>query len=318
MPVNKAVKLPFYGLLFCASLLLSGCGLLLSSPNPLTGMDIPRRVELSSVPFFSQGDDLCGPASMSMVLNYRGQSLTPEKLEPLIYVPGRKGALQAEMLAVTRRLGFIPYVIEPRLETLARELNAGNPVVILQNLGLSWYPKWHYAVVIGYDLERDVFILRTGFTARKEMSRHWFTRYWAAAGGWGMVAMPVDTLPATADEDKYLASVAALERLQKWSQIRTAYKTAIRAWPDSFIAHLGLGTTYYRLHDLPHARELYMKALALNPDSAIAHNNLAQTLLEMGQLKSAREHAQTAVAIGGRSANQFRETLRQIESARPN
>ena len=25
-------------------------------------------------------------------------------------------------------------------------------LLVLQNLGLSWLPRWHYAVVVGYDL----------------------------------------------------------------------------------------------------------------------------------------------------------------------
>jgi hypothetical protein len=315
----KAVKRAFYGLLFSTGFfLLSGCGLLMTTPNPLQELPIPRHVELTDVPFFTQGDDLCGPASISMVLNYRGQHLTPEKLEPLIYIPGRKGSLQAEMLAVTRRFGYIPYVIKPNLTALAQEINSGNPVVILQNLGLSWYPKWHYAVVVGYDIDRDIFILRTGDTSRKEMSRHWFMRYWAGSGNWAMVAMPPDQLPATAEEHDYVSSVAALERLSKWSQIATAYQTAIKAWPKSFFAHLGLGTAYYHQHKLALARDNYLKAVELQPDSAVAHNNLAQTLLELGQVKLARQHALKAVSLGGKSADQFRQTLQEIDSAKSN
>ena len=315
----KAVKRTFYGLLFFSFLvLLSGCGLLITTPNPLQGLSIPRNVELTRVPFFTQGDDLCGPASISMVLNYRGMSLTPQKLEPLIYIPGKKGSLQTEMLAVTRRFGYIPYVIEPNLVAMAKEVSAGNPVVILQNLGLSWYPKWHYAVVVGYDIDRDIFILRTGNTDRKEMSRHWFSRYWAGSDNWAMVVMPPNKLPATADEHNYVSSVAALERLGEWSQIATAYQTAVKAWPKSFIAHLGLGTAYYHLHKLRLARDNYLVAVDLEPKSAVAHNNLAQTLLELGQVKQAREHALRAVALGGNSVDQFQQTLQEIEAASQN
>ena len=315
----KAVKRTFYGLLFSFGfLLLGGCGLLITTPNPLQDLPLPHHVELSRVPFFTQGDDLCGPASISMVLNYRGQNLTPQKLEPLIYIPGKKGSLQTEMLAVTRRFGYIPYVIEPNLVALAKEISDGNPVVILQNLGLSWYPKWHYAVVVGYDIDRDILILRTGNTDRKEMSRHWFSRYWAGSDNWAMVAMPPDQLPATAEERNYVSSVAALERLSEWSQITTGYQTAIKAWPKSFIAHLGLGTAYYHQHKLSLARDNYLIAVNLEPESAIAHNNLAQTLLELGQVKLAREHALKAIALGGNSVDQFRQTLQEIDAASSN
>jgi hypothetical protein len=34
-----------------------------------------------------------------------------------------------------------------------REVAAGNPVLVLQNLSFAWAPVWHYAVVMGYDAD---------------------------------------------------------------------------------------------------------------------------------------------------------------------
>ena len=76
------------------------------------------------------------------------------KLTDQVYVPARKGSLQIEMLAAARRNGTLAFVIPNRLEALLEELEAGNPVLVLLNLGLSWIPSWHYAVAIGYDLDR--------------------------------------------------------------------------------------------------------------------------------------------------------------------
>jgi len=57
------------------------------------------------------------------------------------------------MIAAARRNGFVAIELAPNLSDLLAEIAAGNPVVVLQNLALDWYPAWHYAVAIGYDLK---------------------------------------------------------------------------------------------------------------------------------------------------------------------
>ena len=130
-------------------------------------------VELTAVPFFPQEEFQCGPAALTTVLNWSGTQLTPENLAPQVYLPGRQGSLQVELLAATRRHGRIPYVLRPELETLINEVRAGHPVVVLQNLAFNWYPKWHYAVVVGFDLQNDKIILRSGREQRQVLGhRH--------------------------------------------------------------------------------------------------------------------------------------------------
>lgn len=316
MSCTEAVKRLLYGLVVSAGLLLlPGCGLFLSTPGPLTELDAPRKTELTTVPFFPQGDDLCGPASMSMMMNHRGRQLTPGQLEPLIYVPGKRGALQAEMMASARRFGFVPYVIEPELTALINEVAAGNPVLVLQNLGLGWLPKWHYAVVIGYDIERDEITLHSGITERLVMSSKRFMHHWRGSSYWAMVTSPPDRLPTTARELPYLESVASLERLGQWATIETAYESALGKWSKSFYAHLGTGTAAYHLGKLHKAREYYEAAVDLKPSAAVAHNNLAQVLLELGKNRLALRHARKAVSLDGQAIDSYRETLRQVEAA---
>ena len=71
---------------------------------------------------------------------------------PQVYLPERKGSLQVEMLAAARRHGMVSYQLAPRFEDMMREIAAGTPVVVLQNLGV-FSSGWHYAVAIGYDYQ---------------------------------------------------------------------------------------------------------------------------------------------------------------------
>ena len=71
---------------------------------------------------------------------------------------------------------------------------------VLQNLGLGWYPKWHYAVVVDFDLSKGEIILRSGADARHIVSMQLFERTWQRGDFWAMVSMPPGRLPHTARE----------------------------------------------------------------------------------------------------------------------
>jgi len=129
-------------------------------------VDLPPRTELAAVPFFPQIDYYCGPSSLAMMLQAAGVDVKPEALVDQVFLPGRKGSLQVEMLAAARRDGLIAYEIEPRVTDLLRELAAGTPAIV-ENYGtFSWFPVWHYSVVVGYDLPELEVIRRSGTRAR--------------------------------------------------------------------------------------------------------------------------------------------------------
>ncbi len=294
--------------------LLSGC-----ATTPQTdrvrasarfGQEITR---VSGVPFFPQKAYQCGPASLAMALSWSGVRVTPDQLTPEVYLPGRRGSLQAEMVAAARRNGRIAYVIKPGLPSLLTELGAGNPVVILENLGLSWYPVWHYAVVVGTNVAGDEVTLRSGDAARQRMPLGLFERTWARSGDWGLLVLPPNRLPAAAQRRPYLKAVAAMERLKHFRQARIAYATALRRWPDSLVARVGLGNACYALKDLAGAEAAYRTAARQHPGSGIAYNNLAQTLADEGRLSEAAQAARRAVALGGPMDAAFRRTLAEIE-----
>ncbi len=272
-------------------------------------------VELIAVPFFPQEEFQCGPAALATVLNWSGTQLTPENLAPQVYLPGRQGSLQIELLAATRRHGRIPYGLRPELETLINEVRAGHPVLVLQNLGLSWYQKWHYAVVVGFDLQQDQIILRSGREQRHVVPIKLFERTWRRGDYWAITVTTPDHLPVSAEEIPYLNAVVPLERLQRWQDTATAYTTALTQWPDSITARMGLGNSRYALHDLRGAEAAYRHVTQQDPGFAPAYNNLAQTLADQGQLHAAENAARQAIHLTTPSNALFtiyQETLQQI------
>jgi len=305
------------GVLLSAAVLgLAGCttpqvAALLAQPTET----LPQRAELTRVPFYPQEEYQCGPAALAMVLTYAGSATTPEALVPQVYLPGREGSLQTEMLAAARRHGRIAYPLAPRLEDVLREASDGTPVIVFQNLGLGFAPLWHYAVVVGYDLPRKEIILRSGTTPRDVMGLNTFERTWARSGHWAILVLSPEHLPATADENRYVAAVAALERVAP-SAARQAFTTALERWPGNLAARIGQGNAAYALRDLPAAEAAYREATRRHPQAADAWNNLAQALLELRQRDEALAAAQRAVDIGGPRLAQYQATLQAIAGSR--
>jgi len=307
VPAGVLLGAAFLGLTGCATPQVAA---LLARPAPA----LLAHVELTSVPFYPQEEYQCGPAALAMVLTHAGSATTPEALVPQVYLPGREGSLQTEMLAAARRHGLVAYRLEPRLEDVLREASAGTPVIVLQNLALGFAPLWHYAVVVGYDLPREEIILRSGTTSRAVMTLSTFERTWARSDHWAMLALAPERLPATADEDHYVVSVAALERVAP-AAARRAYTTAIERWPGNLAARIGQGNAAYEMRDLPGAEAAYREATRRHPQAADAWNNLAQALLELRQRHEALAAAQRAVDIGGPRLAQYQATLRAIAAS---
>jgi hypothetical protein len=286
--------------------------LMLSSPP----VSLPRHVELTSVPYFAQDAYQCGPASLAMSLNSVGFSVTPEILKPELYLPDRHGSLQVEMLATARRNGAVAYQLAPELNDVMHEIAAGTPVVVLQNLALSWYPVWHYAVVIGYDLDQAEIILRSGPEQRQILPMKTFEYTWARGNYWAMVAMPPGKIPETADATPFIAAVSALEKSSGPEKVQSTYIAALKRWPGNLSAQIGVGNAAYQLHDLNQAEAVFRQAAHDHPDSVAAFNNLAQTLSDQGRPDEALQAAHRAVSLGGPLAQTAQETLAEIERAK--
>jgi tetratricopeptide (TPR) repeat protein len=187
---------------------------------------------------------------------------------------------------------------------------------VLQNLGLSWYPRWHYAVVIGYDLHAREIVLRSGTERRHVISIDRFERTWARSGHWTLAVLPPDRLPATAQEQSYLRSIADLEALGNPRPANTAYAAAIARWPQSTLAWMGFGNTAYAMNRYRVAEAAFRRALELEPDYAPALNNLAQLLSEREALAEAEAFVQRAIEIDGGRTPIYERTLAEIRSRR--
>lgn len=280
---------------------------------------LPRHAELTRTPFFPQAEYQCGPAALATALVAVDIPVTPDQLTPEVYVPSRQGSLQIEMLATARRHGAVAIQIPPQLEAVMQEVAAGNVVLVMQNLGFSWVPSWHYAVVVGYDLDKQLVWLRSGTDERFEMSLSAFERTWARSEHWAFVALPPGKLPASADADAVAKALVSYEKNASAADRKQAYQAAVNQWPDHQVLLMGLGNAAYAAKDLPLAAATFRHMTAVHPDSAAAYNNLANVLLAQHQIAQAETVAQKGLSIAGdneKLKSQIAQTLVEIRQAR--
>lgn len=275
-------------------LFLSACASAPLQYTDVIGDDSPyqTKIELTETPFYPQEEFQCGPAALATVLQVSGVSdADPDVLASQVYLPERRGSLQMEMLGATRRADRIPYVMAPNVESLLTELYAGNPVLVLQNLGLPRWPVWHYAVVIGINPLEEEVILRSGTTEREVMPLRRFERTWQMGNYWGMVVTEPGQIPMSADPLRYFEAVAPLEQQQRYDAAIAAYEAATQRWPDEATSFIGLGNIAYQQQRFADAEGHYYHASELAPGYAPVFYNLAWTFLRQGKNESAREAA---------------------------
>ncbi|HEX4880263.1 MAG TPA: PA2778 family cysteine peptidase [Limnobacter sp.] len=293
---------------------LSGCALVPTVPDNLeSSVSRQATVELTQVPFFPQEEFFCGPSSLAMVLNHQGADTQPNALAELVYLPGRQGSLQLEMLAAPRGLGYLSYSLNPNLPALFAALNAGYPSVVLLNLALPIAPKWHYAVVVGYKAASNTMVLRSGPKEREEIPLPTFLKLWERSNNWAFVVLKPDAPPpAFADAQGYLNAAVALER-SNVDKAAAAYTQGSKAWPTQPWFYFGLGNIAYAQGQYGEAEQQYRKTVGVHPDMADAWNNLAETLIKLERKAEARSAINKAIALGGPRLATYQETANKIQ-----
>jgi tetratricopeptide (TPR) repeat protein len=280
-------------------LVLNGCSTIPPSMSAYGPAASP--LELVDTPFYPQQQYQCGPAALMTLLTASGVATTLNAVTAQVYIPAREGSLQTEILAASRAAERIPYVLAPGLASITAELAAGRPVLVLQNQGVSWAPRWHYAVVVGTDAQNKKVVLRSGTDLRRTTRSSVFLRTWRRSDYWAVTTLKPGELPANPDRVRYVEAVAGLEQTGHFEAARDAWRAGRSHWPDDAVIQFGLANTEFALGNFTAAERLYVDLLSEDSGSLIARNNLAMTMLALGRNREAREQIDAALKIAAGS-----------------
>ncbi len=106
----------------------------------------------------------CGPAALTMVLNYHGIDISLDAATEELYSESLKGTLITDMRKLASR-----YLSSARIEkstscAVMEAVSHGNPVILFVDLGTGPISSPHYVVVVGYDIDRQELVYHNGFS----------------------------------------------------------------------------------------------------------------------------------------------------------
>ena len=283
-------------------------------PDAVRELPEGASVELDDAPFYPQERFQCGPAALTTVLVASGADVALDAIVNEVYLPGREGSLQVELVATGRRHGRLPYLIDGTLASVLAEIEAGRPVLVLQNLGVKAIPRWHYAVVVGIDAARREVALRSGTDRRRVTRTTTFLRTWRRGDYWGMVMLRPDELPAIVDRNRYFAAIAALEETGQVESAAVAWRTAAARWPEDVTVLFGIANMDFALARLDAAAAGYRRLLAADETLTVARNNFALVLAELGDFDAAQAEIEAAIRLNSDAAlvGVLRDTAAEI------
>lgn len=243
--------------------------------------DIASSHIIAKVPLISQSDHYCGPASLAMVSQYYGRNLSKEAAAEMVYTAGRKGTFQHDMVTAFSRNGFIA-IRADSLDEIIEEIHKDNPVIVFQNLAFSWAPKWHFAVITGYDLSRNGFYIHSGKRKNHFVSFKTFGKSWNKGGRWAYVVTPPEKLPVTAEFPDLIQSVAKLEKTGQIEAALKGYYAIVEKYPQNHDGWFGLANIMMLKKKYKEAERFYQLSLDNKP-TVYAYNNMAYALSYQGR-----------------------------------
>jgi ABC-type bacteriocin/lantibiotic exporter with double-glycine peptidase domain len=147
---------------------------------------------IKDVPFFPQLDYQCGPASLAGVLNYYGDTVTPDEIAETIYRQKIRGTVSLDMVLYARQRGFTSKWYEGSKDDIVRAVDSGSPLVVMIDLGFSLARVYHYMVITGYSFKGV--IANTGTTPQKLISWEKFMSQWNKTHNWTLLITPKEAV----------------------------------------------------------------------------------------------------------------------------
>lgn len=154
---------------------------------PVTGGESAAATHvIPGVPFLPQEEDSCGPSALAMLLRFHGIQATTRELVEETRTSGLRGTLITDLAAAARGRGMAADVTDLDLPALRRRIAAGEPVILLIDLGVWAWSRPHY--VLAYGVKPDGVVAHSGRTEGLIIPYATLMRQWEKMGRLAVVA----------------------------------------------------------------------------------------------------------------------------------
>lgn len=201
----------------------------------------PNEYHISGVSFVEQETNWCGPASLTMVLNYWGDPVNQSEIGSAVD-PEHDGTATWDMISFLGSKGYVVYDFDRNslkyrssaIDELKTWVSQDYPIVVEQ---WQWFPEsvGHYRVVVGYDTEKIYLI--DPFGSSITFSIETFLQLWDINNEYGLIVMGDPTKDS--DGDQLTDSNEVIQNTDPFSRLQP--------FPTWIIATLGIiavvGTT---------------------------------------------------------------------------
>lgn len=259
--------------------------------------------------FYQQDAQQCGPTSLYTILQFGGKPSSLETVKNYTLSPYADGAHKSHLIAAARRHGLAAYKVE--LSQAYHLVAKGHPVLVFQNLGLSWYPVWHFSVFVGYSIPENIVFLHDGYTAFSSVTDKEFFGSWKRGGSWSYLFTTPGYLPQFASLESALENVQIFERLGQSSDAIELLRALEKKWPRNPKVLAALAEVYYEQKEYVKAKVTLERAILFNPKLIGLYLNLAMVLSEIGDIDQAEALKHKAIAM---YSSKNREFLNKLDS----
>ncbi|WP_434710192.1 peptidase C39 family protein [Pseudomonas sp. R1-1] len=184
---------------------------------------LPERVELSGT-FYRGEANQSGPQVLASLLSQQGVVITPGLLEKPLQLPGGEDKLQRNIENLAREYGMLVYPLDSNLPALLTQVAAGYPVMVRFSEGSAFWAEPRYAILSGYDRNKQNVLLRAGMNRRQLMSFSAFESALEKSGGWAILIQKPSQIPAAVDTQRWLKAADALAQAGQENEAAQARK----------------------------------------------------------------------------------------------
>lgn len=184
---------------------------------------LPERVELSGT-FYRGEANQSGPQVLASLLSQQGIVITPGLLEKPLQLPGAEDKLQRNIENLAREYGMLVYPLDSNLPALLTQVAAGYPVMVRFSEGSAFWAEPRYAILSGYDRNKQNVLLRAGMNRRQLMSFSAFESALEKSGGWAILIQKPAQIPAAVDQQRWLKAADALAQAGQENEAAQARK----------------------------------------------------------------------------------------------